>query len=152
MKFTLNHQVVDWPVRPDETLLEMLREGGIHSARSGCDTGNCGVCTVWVDEKPVLSCGYPATRAEGKSVTTLEGVLDEASEIMDALAAQGADQCGYCSPGLIMTILAMKRDLPHPTPEQMDEYLAGCLCRCTGYMSQRRALQKLMERSVSSHE
>ena len=110
--------------------------------KRGCDTGNCGLCTVWVDGRPVLSCGVPAARVQGAHITTLEGVQKEAEEFSRFLAAEGADQCGFCSPGLIMNVLALKRENPHPTEEYMKEYLAGNLCRCTGYQGQYRALMK----------
>ena len=145
LNFELNGRKLARELAPDETLLHLLRGCGMHSVRGGCDSSNCGICTVWVDGKPVLSCGYPAARAEGKAVTTLEGVKGEAEELMKLLAAEGADQCGYCSPGFIMCALAMFRELGEPTDEEMRRYLAGNLCRCTGYASQMRALAKYRE-------
>lgn len=145
MRFRLNGRMITCEPRADETLLELLRECGCASVRSGCDTTNCGICTVWVDEKPILSCSYPAMRAEGRSITTIEGLKDEAKPLMEAFAAEGADQCGYCSPGLLMTVLAMKKELKSPTDEEIDRYLAGNLCRCTGYSSQFRAIKKYLE-------
>ena len=112
------------------------------SLKRGCDTGNCGLCTVWLDEKPVLSCSVPAVRAKNHKVTTLEGVQKEAEEFSRYLAEEGADQCGYCSPGLIMNVLALKKEIKNPTENQIKEYLAGNLCRCTGYQAQYRALMK----------
>jgi carbon-monoxide dehydrogenase small subunit len=97
---------------------------------------------VWVDGKPVLSCTTLAVRANGKKVTTLEGVPEEAAEFAAYLAKEGADQCGFCSPGFIMNVLALKREIENPTPQQIKEYLSGNLCRCTGYQSQYRALMK----------
>ena len=144
--FTLNGKPVSKDMDPGTSLLTMLRECGCSSVRSGCDTTNCGICTVWVEDTPILSCGYPAARAQGKRVTTLEGVRPEAEEVMALLAEEGADQCGYCSPGFLMTVLAMLRDLNNPSEEEIRHYLAGNLCRCTGYMSQARALRKLYER------
>jgi carbon-monoxide dehydrogenase small subunit len=123
-------------------LLDFVRSQGMKSVKRGCDTGNCGLCTVWVDEKPVLSCTTLAVRANGKKVTTLEGVPEEAAEFADYLAKEGADQCGFCSPGFIMNVLALKREIENPTPQQIKEYLSGNLCRCTGYQSQYRALMK----------
>ncbi|MCQ2496615.1 MAG: 2Fe-2S iron-sulfur cluster-binding protein [Lachnospiraceae bacterium] len=143
MKFELNGKKIDINVAADEPLLEVLRRCNCYSVRSGCDTSNCGICTVWVDDRPILSCSYPAARAEGKKVTTIEGVPAEAHEVMELLANEGADQCGYCSPGFIMSVIAMKRDLTNPTEQEINEYLAGNLCRCTGYMSQARVLEKL---------
>ncbi len=145
LNFALNGRKLSREIAPDETLLQLLRDCGMHSVRSGCDTSNCGICTVWVDGKPVLSCGYLAARVEGRAVTTLEGVKDEAEALMRCLAAEGADQCGYCSPGFLMCALAMFRELENPGDAEMRAYLAGNLCRCTGYASQMRALAKYAE-------
>lgn len=142
IQMILNGREVEGDVRPDMMLLDFVRSMGAKSVKRGCDTGNCGLCTVWVDEKPVLSCSTLAVRADGKNVTTLEWVSDEAAEFSKFLALEGADQCGFCSPGLIMTVLALKRENPAPTAEEVKEYLAGNLCRCTGYQSQYRALVK----------
>lgn len=139
---TLNGKRVEAEIAPDMMLLDFVRSQGMKSVKRGCDTGNCGLCTLWVEDKPVLSCSTLAVRANGKKVTTLEGVQEEAKEFSDFLAGEGADQCGFCSPGFIMTVLALKRENPHPTVEEMKEYLAGNLCRCTGYQSQYRALCK----------
>lgn len=146
IQFNLNGKFLERDIAPAETLLEMLRECNCSSVRQGCDTANCGICTVWVDEVPVLSCSYPAARAEGKKVTTIEGIRAEAEELMALLAEEGADQCGYCSPGFIMAVLAMLRELENPTEEEIQRYLSGNLCRCTGYVSQARALKKLYEK------
>ena len=115
LHLTLNGKPVSKTIAPDASLLNFLRECGCHSVRSGCDTGNCGICTVWVDGQPLLSCAYPAARAEGKNITTLEGVKAEADELIRYMAEEGADQCGYCSPGFIMAVLGMKRELQNPT-------------------------------------
>ena len=144
LHLTLNGKPVSKTIAPDASLLNFLRECGCHSVRSGCDTGNCGICTVWVDGQPLLSCAYPAARAEGKNITTLEGVKAEADELIRYMAEEGADQCGYCSPGFIMAVLGMKRELQNPTEEEVKHYLAGNLCRCTGYASQARILQKYL--------
>ena len=136
----INEKKIQAETTPDQMLLDFLREQGYKSMKRGCDTGNCGLCTVWMDEKPVLSCSIPAVRAAGHKITTLEGVQEEAAEFSDYLAKEGADQCGYCSPGMIMNVLALKREIPHPTRQQVKEYLAGNLCRCTGYQGQYRAL------------
>ena len=132
-------------VAPDEMLADALRRHGYLSIRKGCDTSCCGLCTVWVDEKPVLSCTMPAFRAEGREITTIEGVAAEAEKFARILASEGAEQCGFCSPGFIMTVLAMKKELPQPTEEQIKHYLAGNLCRCTGYMGQMRAVKTYLE-------
>ena len=92
----------------------------------------------------MLSCAVPAARADGKHVTTLEGVAEEAEAFGRFMAAQGAEQCGYCSPGLIMNVLAMAREMKRPTETQIKEYLAGNLCRCTGYEGQYRAIRNYL--------
>ena len=131
---------------PDATLLEFLRSKGFLSPKRGCDTLNCGLCTVWVDEKPILSCSYPAMRAVGRSVTTLEGVKGEAEALGKFMAGFGAEQCGFCSPGFMMAAISMKRELPRNASElQMREYLSGNLCRCSGYSAQMLALAEYMK-------
>ncbi len=132
-------------IEPDMTLYAFARECGCYSVKCGCETTNCGLCTVWMDGTPVLSCSVLAVRAEGHEITTLEGVLKEAKVFTDFLAAEGAEQCGFCSPGFIMNVLAMKRELNHPTEEEIRHYLSGNLCRCTGYMGQMRAIRNYME-------
>ena len=147
----INEKKIQAETTPDQMLLDFLREQGYKSMKRGCDTGNCGLCTVWMDEKPVLSCSIPAVRAAGHKITTLEGVQEEAAEFSDYLAKEGADQCGYCSPGMIMNVLALKREIPNPTMQQVKEYLAGNLCRCSGYMSQMRAIKAYLSRG-ENHE
>lgn len=129
---------------PDDMLLDVLRDAGYKSVKCGCDTTSCGLCTVWLEGVPVLSCSVPAARCNNKNVTTLEGVQEEAEIIGSLLVDEGADQCGFCSPGLIMNIIAMKKELKNPTEASIKHYLAGNLCRCTGYMSQLRAVKKYM--------
>lgn len=138
---TLNGIPYTREVAGDLMLLDFVRSCGCLSVKRGCDTSNCGLCTVWVEGTPVLSCSYPAVRADGKQVTTLEGVQEEAESFGQCMARQGAEQCGYCSPGFIMTVLAMARELTDPTEEEISRYLAGNLCRCTGYVSQMRAIR-----------
>lgn len=131
-------------VAPDLVLLDFLRAHGCYSVKRGCETSNCGLCTVHLDGKPVLSCSVLAVRADGKSVTTLEGLQKEAEEFGGFLADEGGEQCGFCSPGFIMNVLAMVKELEHPTEQEIQEYLAGNLCRCTGYQSQLRAIKKYL--------
>lgn len=141
IRFVLNDRNVQTEIMPGALLLDVLRSLGMKSVKRGCDTGNCGLCTVWMDEKPVLSCGVLAARADGHKITTLEGLEKEAAQFADYLAAEGADQCGFCSPGFIMNVLALKKENPDPNPDEIRAYLAGNLCRCTGYQSQQRALE-----------
>lgn len=141
ISFTLNGKKFEDAVAPDQPLLEYVREKGCLSVKRGCETSNCGLCTVLMDGKPVLSCTMLAVRADGHDIVTLEGVQDEAAEIGAFLASEGAEQCGFCSPGLIMNIIAMTRELRDPSEDEVRAYLAGNLCRCTGYVGQLRAIR-----------
>lgn len=126
-------------------LLDFLRSKGCYSVKCGCETTNCGLCTVWIDEKPVLSCAVLAARIDGKRVTTLEGLQEEATEFAMYMGREGADQCGFCNPGFVMNVLAMARELEGPTEEKIKEYLAGNLCRCTGYVGHMRAIRDYLQ-------
>ena len=128
-------------VAPDEYLVDTLRKVGNLSVKRGCDTGCCGLCSIWIDEKPTLSCITLSARMNNKNITTIEGLREEAEEFAKILVAEGAEQCGFCSPGFIMTVLAMKKELENPTEEEIIHYLTGNLCRCTGYMGQLRAIK-----------
>ena len=133
IQFVLNDKQVKAEVGADTILLNVLRDLGCKSVKCGCETTNCGLCTVWINGKSRLSCSVLAASIEGESVTTLEGVEKEAA------------QFGFCSPGFIMNVLAMARELQNPTLDEIKEYLAGNLCRCTGYMGQLRAIKKYIE-------
>ena len=129
IKVMINGKRYQDDISADMLLLDYVRTKGCYSVKRGCETANCGLCTVHLDGKPVLSCSVLAARANGHEVTTLEGLQEEAAEFGGYLADQGADQCGYCSPGLIMNILAMVRELKNPTEDEIKHYLAGNLCR-----------------------
>lgn len=144
VQFILNGKKTSADVADGTMLLPLLREKGCYSVKCGCETTNCGLCTVWIDGVPSLSCAVLAARVEGREVTTLEGLQSEAEEFAAFLAAEGAEQCGFCSPGFVMNVLAMVRELSDPTETEIKEYLAGNLCRCTGYMGQLRAIKKYM--------
>ncbi|MCI8578980.1 MAG: 2Fe-2S iron-sulfur cluster binding domain-containing protein [Lachnospiraceae bacterium] len=148
IQFVLNGRRVTARITPSTVLLDVVREKGCYSVKRGCETSNCGLCTVWLDGMPVLSCSTLAARVEGREVTTLEGVSRQAEELGLFLAQEGGEQCGFCSPGLIMNVLAMERELDHPDQDAVREYLAGNLCRCTGYASQLRAIEKYLGREV----
>ena len=143
--FTLNHKKVTAEIAADTVLLDLVRSLGCKSVKRGCETANCGLCTVFLDEKPVLSCSVLAARVNCRSVTTLEGLQEEAAEFGAFIAAQGAEQCGFCNPGMIMNMIAMFRELPSPTDQEIREYLAGNLCRCSGYEGQMRAVKDFMK-------
>lgn len=146
IQFTLNGMTVQAVIDADTILLDLLREKGCYSVKRGCETSNCGLCTVWLDEKPVLSCSMLAARVHKRSVITLECLQEEAEAFGTFLANEGAEQCGYCSPGFIMNVLAMEKELVHPSEAEIMEYLSGNLCRCTGYMGQLRAVKKYLDR------
>nr|WP_302597489.1 2Fe-2S iron-sulfur cluster-binding protein [uncultured Cellulosilyticum sp.] len=148
IKVWINNKLYEDEVAADLMLIDYVRSKGYYSVKRGCETTNCGLCTVWLEGTPVLSCSVLAMRANGKKVTTLEGLEEEAREFGEFLAGEGAEQCGFCSPGFIMNVLAMKRELIKPTEEEIKEYLAGNLCRCTGYMGQLRAIQAYLEERV----
>ena len=141
---TINNRRMALAIDPDEYLVDTLRKAGFLSVKRGCDTGSCGLCTVWVEGKPVLSCSTLTIRMSGKKITTIEALQDEALEFARFMADEGAEQCGFCAPGFTMTVLAMKRELTNPTEEEIKHYLNGNLCRCTGYVSQLRAIKKYM--------
>lgn len=143
-KFWINSRLYTEDISGDVLLIDFIRDKGYLSVKRGCDTSNCGLCTVWADEKPILSCSTLAVRMDGKHVLTLEGLEKEAKEFGEFMAAEGAEQCGFCSPGFIMNVLAMKKELMNPTEDEIMEYLSGNLCRCTGYMGQLRAIKKFL--------
>ena len=133
LKFELNGKKIATVVEADSLLLDVLRSLGCASVKRGCESSNCGLCTVFVDDKPVLSCSVLAARVAGRKVTTLEGLQEEAADFGAFIADQGAEQCGFCNPGLMMNAIAMFRENPHPSEEEILSYLSGNLCRCTGY-------------------
>ena len=143
-KIWINNKLYTDDIEADKLLIDFIREKGYLSVKRGCNTSNCGLCTVWADEKPILSCSTLAVKMNGKHIFTLEGLNDKVREFAKFMAAEGAEQCGYCSPGFIMNVLAMKKELVNPTEEEIKEYLSGNLCRCTGYMGQLRAIKKYM--------
>lgn len=141
----LNGLKISDDVSADTTLYSFLRKRGCYSVKCGCETTNCGLCTVIMNNKPVLSCAVLAARADGAEIETLEGLRNEAEEFGLCLADEGAEQCGFCNPGLIVNVVAMMRELDEFTAQSVKEYLAGNLCRCTGYQGQMRALEKFIE-------
>jgi aerobic-type carbon monoxide dehydrogenase small subunit (CoxS/CutS family) len=123
-------------VLPHHTLLEVLREDlGLTGTKHGCELGECGACTVLIDGLPVLSCLVLPVEAQESEITTIEGVESNGKlhPLQETFAELGAAQCGYCTPGILLSGVALLRDHPQPTREQMQAALAGNLCRCTGY-------------------
>ena len=225
IEFELNGSMTEAEIRDDACLKDTLRELGCASVKCGCDTANCGMCTVLVDDRPMLSCAYLSARANGKKITTLEGLTDEAVRFAECMAEEGADQCGFCNPGFVVNVIAFKRYLmkagklknwvPEGTDngtehlgaatespgkektgvgtgnrdvdkekkgvatadtcvgtgnrdvdkekkgaatadtcvgtEEIREFLAGNICRCTGYASQERAIMAYLSRAENSN-
>lgn len=139
-------------ITDDTTLFQLLRRKGCYSVKCGCETENCGLCTVLVNGKSRLTCSFLAARANGCEVVTLEGVEQEAKEFGAYLAAEGAEQCGFCSPGLILNVLAMEKEETALNDQGIKEYLAGNLCRCSGYMGQLRAVKNYLSRGGKRDE
>ena len=142
---TLNGTKISPEIEPDTLLIDLVRSQGCYSVKRGCETANCGLCTVFLDGTPVLSCAMLAARAEGRRVETLEGLQKEVEEFGSFIADQGAEQCGFCNPGMIMNAIALFRENPEPTDEEIKQYLAGNLCRCSGYEGQLRGMHAFIE-------
>lgn len=136
--FTLNGHDVSVEVESHKTLLQILRDNfHLTGTKDGCGQGECGACTVLVDGMSIDSCLYPAFEVEGKSVTTIEGLVGEGNRlhpIQEAFVENGGVQCGFCTPGMIMSAKALLDENPHPTDEEIRRAISGNLCRCTGYV------------------
>ena len=145
LNFKLNGRAVKTEIQPDTLLIDLVRELGCLSVKRGCETSNCGLCTVFLNDTPVLSCSMLAARAEGCQVKTLEGLQEEASEFVGFIADQGAEQCGFCNPGFVMNTIALLRENPDPTDGEIKAFLAGNLCRCSGYEGQLRGIRSYLD-------
>ena len=144
IKLTLNGKKLVCSIEPDTLLIDFVRQHGCFSVKRGCETSNCGLCTVLLDGVPVLSCSVLAARADGHQVQTLEGLQEEAEEFVGFIADQGAEQCGFCNPGYVINTIALLRENPDPTDDEIRAYLAGNLCRCSGYEGQLRGIQAFL--------
>lgn len=142
----LNGKTIEREIESDMLLIDFVRQNGCLSVKRGCETSNCGLCTVLMEDRPVLSCSVLAARADGKNVYTLEGLQEEAAEFTQFIADQGAEQCGFCNPGFVMNTIALLRENPSPSEDEIKEYLAGNLCRCSGYEGQLRGIQEFLKR------
>jgi carbon-monoxide dehydrogenase small subunit len=136
--FTLNGREVSAEVESHKMLLQVLRDTfQLTGTKDGCGQGECGACTVLVDDKSINSCLYPAFEVDGKSVTTIEGLVGEGNKlhpIQEAFVENGGIQCGFCTPGMIMSAKALLGENPNPTDEEIKKGISGNLCRCTGYV------------------
>jgi aerobic carbon-monoxide dehydrogenase small subunit len=136
LKFRLNGRPVEVPAGAPRILLDLLREDlELTGTKRGCDLGTCGCCTVLLDGRPTLSCLTLARLVEGREVTTIEGLSPPQglSPVQAAFVRCGATQCGFCTPGFVVTATALLREHPHPTRDEIVRAIAGNLCRCTGY-------------------
>lgn len=136
IRFRLNGRDVEVNLPPGRRLLDVIRDDlGLTGTKEGCGEGECGACTVIVNGQPRLSCLTVLAQVEGKEVLTIEGLSKERElhPLQEAFVATSGVQCGFCTPGLIMTAYALLSKRPHPTREEVRNYLAGNLCRCTGY-------------------
>lgn len=141
---TLNGRPVTASISPDLLLIDFLRDHGCLSVKRGCESEVCGLCTVLMDGQPILSCSMLTARAAGHSISTLEGLQAEAQEFVGFIADQGADQCGFCNPGFVMNTIALLRENPDPTDDEIRAFLAGNLCRCSGYEGQLRGIRSFL--------
>ncbi len=135
-------------IDPRRTLLDVLRDNlELHGTHLGCDSGDCGACTVLLDGEPVPSCLLLAVDAEGHEIVTVEGLVQngEPHPVQKAIVAHGGVQCGYCTPGIVVSSVALLKRTPHPTEDQVREAIAGNLCRCTGYQKIVEAVLEVSE-------
>ncbi len=146
LDFILNGEACHTEIPEDATLLKVLRDIlHLTGTKEGCGEGDCGACTVLVDGRSVNSCLFPAVQAEGCQVMTIEGVEahPKLARIQNAFVDYGAVQCGFCSPGMIMSTVALLQKNPKPTEEEIRRGLSGNICRCTGYQAMVDAIQSL---------
>jgi len=137
IELKVNGELYEVAIEPHRTLLEALREElGLTGAKEGCDVGDCGSCTVLIDGKAVHSCLMLAVEARGKDILTIEGIAKEGElhPLQKSFVEKGAIQCGYCTPGMILTAKSLLDKNPKPTEEEVKQAISGNLCRCTGYV------------------
>jgi aerobic-type carbon monoxide dehydrogenase small subunit (CoxS/CutS family) len=150
LDMTVNGRRVTVEIDADELLVDVLRDRlGLIGTKVGCNEGECGACTVIMDGNPVLSCLVPALRAQGRQITTIEGLSDRDAlhPLQQAFVEHGAVQCGYCIPGFIMSAKALLDVNPHPTRQEIKEAIAGNLCRCTGYVKIIEAIEAVADQN-----
>ena len=143
LEFSLNGEAVATETEPEETLLSVLRNRlKVFGVKKGCGEGECGSCTVLVDGRPMASCLLPAMRAQGREVTTVEGLSrgDDLHPIQEAFLEAGAVQCGFCTPGMILSAKALLDRNHSPAEEEIREGMSGNICRCTGYVQIQEAV------------
>ena len=142
---TVNGNLIRRAVEPCMTLLEFLREElGLTGTKRGCDVGDCGCCTVLLDDQPILSCLLPTLEADGRAVRKIEGIAtgDRLHPVQEAMINEGAIQCGFCTPAMVMNAVHLAETNPNPTREDVKECISGTICRCTGYTKIEKAVLK----------
>jgi carbon-monoxide dehydrogenase small subunit len=148
LRMSVNGEGVEAEVKPSATLAYVLREQlGLTGTKIGCEEGECGACTVLVDGEAVNSCIYPAMKAAGRRILTVEGLAhnDELHPLQRAFLQHGAVQCGYCTPGLLLAAVALLGQNPHPSEAEIRRAISGNLCRCTGYLKVIHAIQAVSQ-------
>lgn len=153
--FTVNSEPCELAVEPNRSLLDALREeGGLTGSKKGCNAGECGSCTIFMDGKPVNACLILAVEAQGTDIVTIEG-LQEAPDkphlLQENFVECGAAQCGYCTPGFIMAAKALLDENPYPTTEEINFAIAGNICRCTGYTKIIEAIELTAQQMREKH-
>lgn len=148
IKLIINGENKNLSIEPGEHLLDVLRRNGYHGVKEGCREGECGACVVLLNGKPVNSCILFAARCDGAEITTVEGLgsPDNLHPLQEAFLESGAVQCGYCTPGMILSSKALLDENPNPTEEEIRTALDGNLCRCTGYVKIIEAVKKASEK------
>ncbi len=152
IRFTLNGDPLEVEIDPHLTLLQLLRDKlELLGTKEGCGMGECGACTVLLDGKTINSCIFPALEVEGRTVTTIEGLTDPQGNlhpIQRAFIEYGAIQCGFCTPGMVLSAKALLDENPKPTEEEIRNGIAGNLCRCTGYLQIVQAIKAVSEQNI----
>jgi len=148
IEFRINGELAKWEVEPSAVLLDALRANGHTEVKRGCDTGDCGACTILVDGKARSSCTMLAGQAQGREIVTITGLGDaiKPHPLQDAWVEVGAVQCGFCTPGMVLSAKALIDETPRPTEDEIKDALSGNLCRCTGYVKPIEAVKLTVNR------
>lgn len=144
IRVRVNEKDMEMEIQGSETVYDILKGLNITSIRKSCDSGVCGLCTVLLNGKPIPSCSYLAAKADGCSITTIEGIEEEAERFGKLMNEEGAVQCAYCSPSFVLAVVSMKDNLKRFDDESINRYLAGNLCRCSGYQVHLRAIKRYL--------
>ena len=145
VNFYLNDVYVSYDVKPGEYLASTLRKHGLKSIKIGCNESSCGSCTLLLEGEPVMSCSILTAQVEGKHITTIEGIQEEAAKISRHFSNEGADQCGYCNVGYALVIYSLKKNYKNPSDSFIEDYIVGNLCRCSGLHSQMKAIKAYLK-------